>query len=273
MAAVGRWGPSHDMNNGVNSSRPLGSIKIFGVPVACATYDSALDRIKQLAKQSRATAVCPANTHILGAAQHDVEFARVLSKFDLVLPDGMPVVWTLNLLGAGLKDRVYGPYLMRYTLQKTPRPWRHFFFGDSEEVLSDLRRVATELQPEIEIVGTLSPPFRPLTDADEASFAEIINRAAPHFVWVALPGVRMERWIIDNQARYRGGVFLAVGDAFSLLTGKRQFAPRWMQRAGLTWAYRLAREPRRLGPRYLRYNSLYLWYAARELLFRSSRQA
>jgi N-acetylglucosaminyldiphosphoundecaprenol N-acetyl-beta-D-mannosaminyltransferase len=258
------------MNNSVTASHQLKSIEIFGVPVACATYDSALERIKDLAQRSRPTAVCPANTHILAAVRHDAEFARVLAKFDLVLPDGMPVVWTLNFLGAGLKDRVYGPYFMRHALRHTPRPWRHFFFGDSEECLNDLRRVAREIQPDIEIVGTLSPPFRPFTDADEAAFAETINRAAPDFVWVALPGVRMERWIIKNQARYRRGVFLAVGDAFSLLTGKREFAPGWMQRAGLTWAYRLFREPRRLGPRYFRYNSLYLYYAARELLFRSS---
>jgi N-acetylglucosaminyldiphosphoundecaprenol N-acetyl-beta-D-mannosaminyltransferase len=254
------------------SQQRLESIEIFGVSVARATYDSALERIKDLAQSARPTAVCPANTHILAAARHDPQFAQVLSKFDLVLPDGMPVVWTLNLLGAGLKDRVYGPYFMRYTLQRTPRPWRHFFFGDSEECLNDLQRVARELQPDIEIVGTLSPPFRPFTDEDEASFAETINRAEPDFVWVALPGVRMERWIIENQSRYRKGVFLAVGDAFSLLTGRRQFAPGWMQRAGLTWAYRLSHEPRRLGPRYLRYNSLFLCYAAREMLLRSSRQ-
>jgi len=221
--------------------------------------------------QSHPTAVCPANTHILAAARHDPEFARVLAKFDLILPDGMPVVWTLNLLGAGLKDRVYGPYFMRYVLQRTPRPWRHFFFGDSEDCLNDLQRVAKEIQPDIEIAGALSPPFRSFTEADESSFAECINRAEPHFVWVALPGVRMERWIIENQTRYTRGVFLAVGDAFRLLTGKTQFAPAWMQRAGLTWAYRLSREPRRLGPRYLRYNSLYVAYAAREMLLRSIR--
>ena len=260
------------MNEPPEAAAQLKSIDIFGVPVACASYDSALERIKDLAESSRPTAVCPANTHILAAARHDPEFAQVLSRFDLILPDGMPVVWTLNLLGAGLKDRVYGPYFMRHTLQRTPRPWRHFFFGDSQECLDDLRRVALEIQPDVEIAGTLSPPFRELTDADEESFADIINRAAPDFVWVALPGVRMERWIIANQARYRKGVFLAVGDAFSLLTGKREFAPAWMQRAGLTWAYRLSREPRRLGPRYLRYNSLYLCYAAREMLLRSSRQ-
>lgn len=241
-------------------STPLRRIPILGVPVAAATYDSALECVKELARKPRPTAVCPANTHILAEARHSAEFARTLSKFDLVLPDGMPIRWALNRFGANLKDRVYGPYFMRHTLRNAPRPWRHFFFGDSEECLSDLGRFARELQPEIEIVGAISPPFRPLTEADEESFARTINAAEPDFVWVALPGVRMERWIVENQKRFNRGVFLAVGDAFTLLTGRRAFAPPWMQKAGLTWAYRLSHEPARLGPRYIRYNLLYLYY-------------
>lgn len=238
----------------------LPSIGVLGTPVACATYDSALERIRTLAREPRPTAVCPSNTHILGEARHSPEFASTLARFDLVLPDGMPVVWALNLRGARLADRVYGPYFMRHALLNTPRPWRHFFFGDSEECLVELRRVLLELQPDIEIAGMLSPPFRPFTEADEAFFADTINRADPDFVWVALPGVRMEQWIIDNQRRYRKGVFLAVGDAFTLLSGRRSFAPAWMQRLGLTWLYRLAKEPFRLGPRYLRYHSLFVSY-------------
>jgi N-acetylglucosaminyldiphosphoundecaprenol N-acetyl-beta-D-mannosaminyltransferase len=235
-------------------------IKILGIPVACVTYDSALTRVKELACEPRPTAVCPANTHILAEARHNPDFARVLAKFSLVLPDGMPVIWTLNRLGAGLSNRVYGPYFMRHTLQNTPRPWRHFFFGDTAECLAELRRVATQLQPDIEIVGAISPPFRPLTGEDEAAFAQAINRAAPDFIWVALPGVRMERWIIHNQARYQRGVFLAVGDAFTLLTGRRRFAPAWMQRLGLTWVFRLCSEPHRLAARYFKYNFLFLFY-------------
>ena len=238
----------------------LKSLRLLGTPVACATYDSALACIKVLARKGRPTAVCPANTHIIGEARSNVAFARILARFELVLPDGMPIVWALNLRGAALKDRVYGPYFMRHVLRHTPRPWRHFFFGDSEECLADLRRVLLQLQPDINIVGMVSPPFRPFTKDDEESFADAINSAAPDFVWVALPGVRMERWIIDNRARYRKGVFLAVGDAFALLSGRRLFAPSWMQRMGLTWAYRLCREPLRLGPRYLRYNSIFLFY-------------
>jgi N-acetylglucosaminyldiphosphoundecaprenol N-acetyl-beta-D-mannosaminyltransferase len=253
------------------------SIRILGTSVASATYDSALERIQALAREPRATAVCPSNTHILGEARHNPKFAGILSRFDLILPDGMPVVWALNFHGAGLKDRVYGPYFMRHTLRHTPRPWRHFFFGDSEECLIELRRALVQLQPAIEIVGMLSPPFRPFTEAEEVSFADAINRVDPDFVWVALPGVRMERWIIDNQARYRRGVFLAVGDAFALLSGRRSFAPSWMQRMGLTWAYRLSKEPLRLGPRYLRYHSMFvsywLWDILREQAWKKLRQA
>lgn len=236
------------------------TIEILDTPVACATYDSAIERIKELARASRPTAVCPANTHILAEARHDPEFARVLRQFDLILPDGMPIVWALNRCGADLSDRVYGPYFMRRALQLTPRPWRHFFFGDTEACLADLRAVAMTLQPDIEIAGAISPPFRSVTPDEEASFAQSINQVGPDFIWVALPGVRMEQWIIANRPRFHRGVFLAVGDAFALLTKRRAFAPRWMQRSGLTWAYRLCHEPLRLGPRYIRYNTLYLYY-------------
>ena len=241
-------------------------INVLGVSVGCVTYQSALEIVQELARESRPTAVCPANTHILAEARQEPDFARVMAKFDLVLPDGMPVVWALNLRGAGLSDRVYGPYFMKYALQNTSRPWRHFFFGDTEECLEDLRRAALKLQPNIEIVGALSPPFRQWNESDEARFAQTINNAAPDFVWVALPGGRMERWIIDNQSRYQRGVFLAVGDAFTLLSGRRPFAPKWMQRLGLTWLFRLLAEPGRLGPRYLRYNSLFVFYLLRDSL-------
>jgi N-acetylglucosaminyldiphosphoundecaprenol N-acetyl-beta-D-mannosaminyltransferase len=253
-------------------SIPVKSIKVLGLPVACVTYASAFEEIKKLAVERRPTAVCPANTHILAEARRDSDFAAVMRRFDLVLPDGMPVVWAVNWLGGSLSDRVYGPYFMRYALEHSPPPWRHFFFGDSAECISELQKVARRLQPEIDIVGGISPPFRPFTEEDESSFAEQINRASPDFIWVALPGVRMERWIIANQGRYPRGVFLAVGDAFSLLTGRRYFAPRWMQRLGLTWLFRLLAEPARLGPRYLKYNFLYLRYLL-ESFVRDGRRA
>jgi glycosyltransferase involved in cell wall biosynthesis len=113
----------------------------------------------------------------------------------------------------------------------------------------------------VEIVGTLSPPFRAWTEKDEEKFASIIRNSGADFIWVALGGDRQERWVEKNLKRHSKGIFLAVGDAFELLAGKRAFAPRWMQKAGLTWLYRLWQEPRRLFPRYFKYNSLFLYYS------------
>src|SRR2546423_8618945 len=101
------------------------TVNVFGVRVARVTYQSAFENVQKLARESRPTAVCPSNTHILAEARHNPEFARVMSKFDMVLPDGMPVVWAMNLRGAGLSDRVSGPYLLKYALELTPPPCRH----------------------------------------------------------------------------------------------------------------------------------------------------
>ena len=128
--------------------------------------------------------------------------------------------------------------------------------------------VATRrIQPDLDIVGTFSPPFREWEERDHEYFAYKINLAEPDFIWVALGGVRQERWIMQNRFRFDRGVFLAVGDAFSLLAGQHPFAPAWMQKAGLTWLYRLNMEPKRLGLRYCKYNSFFIYYYLRDALF------
>ncbi len=238
------------------------TIDILGVPVACVTYETALPAACALARRDRPAAIAASNTHIVAAARHRPAFGKLLRSFDLILPDGMPLVWTLNAAGAGLQDRVYGPFFMRRMLQHTGPPWRHFFFGGTETTLGKLAEAARELNPEIDIAGTFSPPFREWTEDDAEEFARVISEHDPDFIWVALGGERQERWIIENQHRFRRGVFIAIGDAFELLAGSRPFAPDWMQRYSLTWIYRLWQEPRRLWRRYAQYNLLFLAYLA-----------
>jgi N-acetylglucosaminyldiphosphoundecaprenol N-acetyl-beta-D-mannosaminyltransferase len=240
--------------------------EILGVPVAQATYESANAEIERLASEPRPSAVSACNTHLVSTARRNPFFRRILSKFDLIVPDGTPLVWLLNSRGAKLNDRVYGPYLMRYVLEHAPAGSRHYFFGGSETCLAALKNVARALNPGIEIAGTLSPPFGKWTEAQNAEYAAEIRRSGANYIWVALGGVRQERWIIENQHRFDRGVFLAVGDAFELVAGNRPFAPKWMQRAGLTWLYRLLQEPRRLWPRYVKHNSLFMVQVLGELL-------
>ena len=247
-------------------SEALRKLTILGTPVAAADYESAIAESIHLAGGTRPAAVSAGNTHIIALARQKRDFGDVMRRFDLILPDGMPLRWALNAKGAGLKDRVYGPYFMEKMIRATPRPWRHFFFGGTAETLGELERYLREIQPDIEIAGALSPPFRQWSEEDERSFADTIAAAKPDFIWVALGGERQERWIMDNLHRHASGVFFAVGDAFVLLAGQRQFAPQWMQRLGITWAYRLWQEPRRLWRRYTRFNTLFVYYTVRDAL-------
>jgi N-acetylglucosaminyldiphosphoundecaprenol N-acetyl-beta-D-mannosaminyltransferase len=246
-------------------------ISILGTPVAVVDYESAIEESRRLAGAARPAAVAASNTHIISLARHRPDFGEVMRRFDLVLPDGMPLRWSLNARGAKLTDRVYGPYFMEKMIRATPRPWRHFLFGGTEETLRDLATHLREIQPDLEIAGTLSPPFRAWNETDEAEFARIIAESKADFIWVALGGERQERWIVDNLKRHTRGVFFAVGDAFVLLAGQRSFAPAWMQRMGITWAYRLWQEPRRLWRRYTQFNSLFLFYTLRDALLGSPR--
>jgi N-acetylglucosaminyldiphosphoundecaprenol N-acetyl-beta-D-mannosaminyltransferase len=245
---------------------PTNKVDVIGTSLAIVDYNSALAETLRLARESRATAIAAANTHIVAEARCSSDFRQVMTKFDLVLPDGMPLVWSMRLRGAVIADRVYGPYFMRHVLENTPRPWKHFFFGGTEATLQSLTAVARQVQPNLEIVGAFSPPFRNWEERDHEYFAYKINVAEPDFIWVALGGVRQESWIIKNQFRFDRGLFLAVGDAFSLLAGQRPFAPQWMQKWGLTWLYRLKQDPRRLTRRYFKYNTLFLYYYLRDAL-------
>ena len=198
-------------------------------------YAGGIKLLEELAQREKPGMVAACNTHLVSLARHRPDYGRVLAEFDLLLPDGMPLIWSMRRKGADLKDRVYGPYFMLEALKGLPKPWKHFFFGGTESCLQALSAAVRQAQPEVNIVGTFSPPFRAWTEKDEEDFAEKIAKTGADFVWVALGGDRQERWIQKNLRRHKKGVFLAVGDAFELLARRRAFAPRWMQKAGLTW--------------------------------------
>jgi len=244
----------------------LPTVEAFGLRFALADYESTCAQLVTLAGRPTLSAAAFCNTHLLAESKLRDDFREVLASFELRLPDGMPVVWLLNALGGNLQDRAYGPYLMRHVVRHAPAACRHYLFGGSESCLDQLTTALRQLRPDIQIVGSLSPPFRPWQEEDEASFATSIKDSRADFIWVALGGIKQERWIARNRHRYARGVFLAVGDAFELLAGRRAFAPAWMQRMGLTWVYRLGQEPRRLWKRYLIYNSVFITHALGEVI-------
>jgi N-acetylglucosaminyldiphosphoundecaprenol N-acetyl-beta-D-mannosaminyltransferase len=234
---------------------------VLGVPLACLSLADAATRILDLAQEPRTSAVSACNTHLAVEARRSPAFAAILRSFTFNLPDGMPLVWLLNRRGAGLSDRVYGPYLMREVVRRSPPAVRHLFIGGTPDLLDRLVTSLRTLNPGLNVTATLAPPFGEWSDDDRDALTRAIRDASPDLIWVALGGVRQETWIARERTLHTHGVFLAVGDAFPLLAGLRPFAPEWMQKAGLTWLYRLIQEPRRLWKRYLVHNLLFLRYA------------
>lgn len=243
------------------------SARVLGVRVDAVDYAGAVAYADLLSQAGRPTAVAAVNTHLVTEARLEPKFARVLESFDLVVPDGMPVVWLMRRQGFPLKDRCYGPWFFRDALRTLPASRRHVFFGGKQETLEKLRDRVQADRPELQIVDLISPPFGNWSPDDEAALLQRLRDARADFVWVALGGVRQETWIHQHLSAFSHGVFVGIGDGFALLAGERAPAPDWMQRAGLTWLHRLAKDPRRLASRYLKYNSLFLWFGLPEWLF------
>jgi N-acetylglucosaminyldiphosphoundecaprenol N-acetyl-beta-D-mannosaminyltransferase len=171
----------------------------------------------------------------------------------------MPLIWCLNAQGARLRDRVYGPSFMRHCVQAAPGQFTHYFLGGSQECLDQLRDRFLKLNPAIKIVGFHNGFFKP---AEEPAIVDEINRLSPDFIWIGLGTPKQQEWIYRHKSKISRGIILAVGFAFDVNAGAKPDAPQWMQRCGLTWMFRLLSEPRRLGPRYLRYNFWFLAYLA-----------
>jgi N-acetylglucosaminyldiphosphoundecaprenol N-acetyl-beta-D-mannosaminyltransferase len=133
------------------------------------------------------------------------------------------------------------------------RGYRHLLFGGAEGVAAALAEALRARFPGLQIVGTHTPPFRDLTEAEDRAVVDRINDAGPDIVWVGLSTPKQERWMAAHLGRIQAPVMIGVGAAFDFLSGRKPQAPRWMQRSGLEWLFRLGTEPRRLWPRYRQY--------------------
>jgi len=203
--------------------------------------------------------------HGVTEAQHEPSFKQVLNSADLVVPDGMPLVWLGRRQGYPLKRRVYGPELMQTFCGATSSKYRHFFYGGMPGVSTQLAEI---LQRDFGIlaVGDYSPPFRTLSKAEDDEIVALIDASEPDVLWIGLSTPKQERWMYEHRQKLRVPVVVGVGAAFDLNTGRVKRAPVWMREHGLEWLFRLAQEPRRLWRRYLIYGSEFAWNVALEFL-------
>jgi N-acetylglucosaminyldiphosphoundecaprenol N-acetyl-beta-D-mannosaminyltransferase len=243
-------------------------VNVLGVGISVLDQDRAREFLFQSAREGRRGYVAVTGVHGVSEAQSDPELKRILNQALLTTPDGMPMVWMGWLQGQKSIRRVYGPDLLLNLFQDSQDGrFRHFLYGGNPGVANDLERELQFKFPGVNIVGKYAPPFRPLNDHELEQLQEQVRASHPDFFWVGLSTPKQERFMAAHLALLpEAKIFIGVGAAFDLLTGRVRQAPGWMQHAGLEWLFRLSQEPRRLWKRYLINNPLFLVRAGAQLL-------
>lgn len=202
-----------------------------------------------------------------GLRRSDIQLAH--NTADAVVPDGMPLVWMGRRRGYTTIGRVYGPDLMLAVLKHAAEcGYTSFFYGGAEGVADELKRRMEARFPGVKILGTFTPPFRPLAPDEEADVLERIAKLKPDLLWIGLSTPKQELLMASWRDRIQAKVMLGVGAAFDFHTGRVPQAPRWMMPLGLEWLFRLITNPRRLWKRYFFGNTSFLWGLTKEVMTR-----
>ena len=234
-------------------------VNVLGVGVSVTNLQTALAAIADAVRARRKGYICVTGVHGVMESQADATFRRILNEAFLCTPDGMPMVWVGWLRGHREMERVYGPDLMLAVCAwSRANPCRHFFFGGAPGVAEKLRDNLAARFPNLQVAGCYTPPFRALNAAEENQLQDLIRAAKPDIMWVGLSTPKQEKFMAEFLPRLDATLIIGVGAAFDFLGGRVRQAPRWMQRSGLEWFYRLCQEPRRLAKRYFRNNPLFV---------------
>ena len=254
------------MSDMASSSPNPVRINILGVNISAINMAMAVNTIENWIAHCDQHYVCVTPAHGVMECQGNAELRQIFNSSGLTTPDGMGIVWLLKLKGQRHVDRVYGPDLMLAICERSLNcGWRHFFYGGSTQVVEELAQRLQARFPGLNVLGTYSPPFRPLTDEEDRLLIKQINALEPDIVWTGISTPKQERWMADHIGRIKAPVFIGVGAAFDFLSGHKRQAPKWVQRAGLEWLFRLVNEPNRLWRRYIQYPLFILLVLAQTL--------
>ncbi len=244
----------------------IARVNVLGVGVSALSMKLALATIGGWISQHQQRYVCVTGVHGVMESQRDPLLRRIHNAAGLVTPDGMPLVWLSRLHGHGHVERVYGPDLLLAMCERSlTTGYRHYFYGGAPGVPELLVERLQQRFAGLQVAGTFSPPFRPLTAEEDEQIVAAINAAAPDIVWVGLSTPRQEHWMAAHIGRLRAPVLIGVGAAFDFHSGRKRQAPRWIQHSGLEWLFRTMVEPRRLWRRYAVNNPLFVVLVAQQI--------
>ncbi|NNF54393.1 MAG: WecB/TagA/CpsF family glycosyltransferase [Acidimicrobiales bacterium] len=231
---------------------PKRRVDILGVHVNTLDLPTAVNEIDRWIQDGDRHYVCVRDAHGVMLAQKDEKFRQIQNNSGLTTPDGMPMVWCGRWAGEKEMSRVYGPDLIQAVTERaSEKQWKFFYYGGTEGVAEELAAEIKRRAPGVQNVGTFCPPFRPLDGLERAEVIKLINEADPDIVWVGLSSPKQEFWMDDVRSELNAAALIGIGAAYDMLTGRVRQAPRFIQRSGFEWLFRLVMEPRRLWRRYV----------------------
>ncbi len=242
-------------------------VNVLGVGISPINMPAVLSAIENWIATGEQHYVCVSGVHGVIESQRDEQLRRIHNASGLTTPDGMPLVWLGRLTGHNSMERVYGPDLMLAMSELSARKgYRNYYYGGAEGVPEQLAHNLQNRFPGLQVAGTFSPPFRPLTADEDTQVVEMINKSQADIVWIGLSTPKQERWAAAHVGRLDGSALIGVGAAFDFHSGRVKQAPRWIQRSGFEWFYRMLQDPKRLTKRYLINNPLFLGLILAQLL-------
>jgi N-acetylglucosaminyldiphosphoundecaprenol N-acetyl-beta-D-mannosaminyltransferase len=258
------------MNLSHEQDRPRA--ELLGLPFDAITMNSAVARCMAWCAGPRgAHTVITANAAILCMMRRDSELKKACIAGDLILPDGMSVVWASRLLGGPFPERVSGVDLMaRLVSEAAERQLSAYFLGARHEVVSKLVDICAQRCPGLKVAGWRDGYF---SAPDHIAIVDDIRERAPHLLFIGMPSPFKETWCERHRERLNVPVIMGVGGSFDVLAGYVRRAPHSVQAMGMEWAWRLAMEPRKMWRRYLSTNTEFLWLITREIASCRSRRA
>jgi N-acetylglucosaminyldiphosphoundecaprenol N-acetyl-beta-D-mannosaminyltransferase len=229
-------------------------VNILGTLISAINMPQALEIIDSWIARRERNYVCVTPAHVIMDGYWNPDVRGWINRAGLATPDGMGIVWLLQAKGNRTVARVYGPDLVLAVCEHgLADRRRHFFYGGESGVAEVLAARLSERFPGLQVAGTFSPPFRQPTSAEEAEVIREIDESKSDILWVATGSPRQEGWMAGHLGKIDVPVMIGVGASFDFLSGRKKQAPRWIQRIGMEWLFRLASEPRRLGRRYSQY--------------------
>lgn len=241
-------------------------VRVVSLMPNVLNLDTAISAIDALVRDENGGYVCFSTVHMVMESYDDAEFGDKVNAADLIVPDGMPLVWMQRWQGRHEARRIRANDLMIALCEHAAKNGITVgFYGGKQEVIDAIISRAGRELPDLRIVYACSPPFRQLTEDEDAAIVDEINSASPHILFIGLGCPKQENWMHAHRNKLRS-VMLGVGASFDFYAGNIRECPDWIGRLGLEWLFRLAQEPKRLWRRYLILNPQFMFLAAIQLI-------